>query len=82
MEADLLGIKKASSGPVQKSGKNVEKSQPLAEPARSAKKTTVTEKGDACFLPSLLKDTLKNLGFHNNSSSLRSRTLQAMTYIL
>ncbi|XP_066469876.1 fas-binding factor 1 isoform X2 [Tiliqua scincoides] len=47
MEADLLGIKKASSGPVQKPGKNVEKSQPLVEPARSAKKTTITEKGDA-----------------------------------
>lgn len=48
MEADLLGIKKEGAGPNQKHRKDVEKSQPLAEPARSAKKTTVTEKGDAC----------------------------------
>ncbi|XP_062976391.1 fas-binding factor 1 [Elgaria multicarinata webbii] len=47
MEADLLGIKKTSSGPVQKPVKNVAKTQPLNDPARSAKKTTVSEKGDS-----------------------------------
>ncbi|XP_044309897.1 fas-binding factor 1 isoform X2 [Varanus komodoensis] len=44
MEADLLGIKKASSGPVQRPVKNMGKT----EPERSAKKTTVAaEKGES-----------------------------------
>nr|XP_056710186.1 fas-binding factor 1 [Euleptes europaea] len=47
MEADLLGIKKASSGPSQKPVKDLEKSQPLTEPIRSAKKTAIDEKGDS-----------------------------------
>ncbi|XP_061472226.1 fas-binding factor 1 isoform X6 [Rhineura floridana] len=45
MEADLLGIKKASSGPVQKLVKNVAKTQPLTELAKSTKTATITEKG-------------------------------------
>ncbi|XP_044309898.1 fas-binding factor 1 isoform X3 [Varanus komodoensis] len=42
MEADLLGIKKASSGPVQRPVKNMGKT----EPERSAKKTTVAAEKD------------------------------------
>nr|XP_060620632.1 fas-binding factor 1 [Anolis sagrei ordinatus]XP_060620633.1 fas-binding factor 1 [Anolis sagrei ordinatus] len=45
MEADLLGIKKANSEPVQKPAKNVTNSQP-SELAKSAKKITITEKGN------------------------------------
>lgn len=45
MEADLLGIKKPSSVPIQKPMKDAEKSQPLTEPTKPAKKTGVDEKG-------------------------------------
>ncbi|XP_060127819.1 fas-binding factor 1 isoform X2 [Zootoca vivipara] len=44
MDADLLGIKKA---PAQKRGKNMAKTQPLNEPASSAKKTSITERRDS-----------------------------------
>ncbi|XP_015269949.1 PREDICTED: fas-binding factor 1 isoform X2 [Gekko japonicus] len=47
MDADLLGIKKPNSGPILKPVKDAEKSQPLTEPARSAKKTGVDEKDSA-----------------------------------
>ncbi|XP_053151771.1 fas-binding factor 1 isoform X3 [Hemicordylus capensis] len=47
MEADLLGLRKTRSGPLQKPVKDREKAQPLTEPARSAKDTSVTGKGDA-----------------------------------
>ncbi|XP_054832973.1 fas-binding factor 1 isoform X2 [Eublepharis macularius] len=46
MEADLLGIKKTNSGPIQKPIKDAEKSQPLIEPA-VAKKAVVNERGDS-----------------------------------
>ncbi|KAH0629510.1 hypothetical protein JD844_011614 [Phrynosoma platyrhinos] len=50
MEADLLGIKKANSEPLQKPSKTLTKPQPSAEPRKSAKKTAITEKGKSAFL--------------------------------
>ncbi|XP_060108089.1 fas-binding factor 1 [Heteronotia binoei] len=44
MDADLLGIKKPNSGPIQKPMKDVAKSQPLSERTRFAKKTGADEK--------------------------------------
>ncbi|XP_042305203.1 fas-binding factor 1 isoform X2 [Sceloporus undulatus] len=47
MEADLLGIKKSNSEPVQKPTKTLTKPHPSTEPTKSAKKTTITEKGNS-----------------------------------
>ncbi|XP_077183867.1 fas-binding factor 1 isoform X2 [Paroedura picta] len=47
MDADLLGIKKPNYEPIQKPMKVAEKSQPLTEPTRSAKKAGVYEKDSA-----------------------------------
>ncbi|XP_078242138.1 fas-binding factor 1 isoform X5 [Pogona vitticeps] len=46
MEADLLGIKKSSSGPVQKPAKNVTKAVLSTESGRPLQKTNIAEKGD------------------------------------
>uniref|UniRef100_A0ABM5FMH9 Fas-binding factor 1 isoform X1 n=1 Tax=Pogona vitticeps TaxID=103695 RepID=A0ABM5FMH9_9SAUR len=46
MEADLLGIKKSSSGPVQKPAKNVTKAVLSTESGRPLQKTSIAEKGD------------------------------------
>lgn len=55
MEADLLGLKKKSSRPVQKPVKIAEKSQPLPELARSMNKSVITEKGEVHIFVMSLK---------------------------
>ncbi|XP_007437290.1 fas-binding factor 1 isoform X1 [Python bivittatus] len=47
MEADILGIKKTSARSPQKPVKGKGTAEPLAEPAKSAKTATITEKGDS-----------------------------------
>uniref|UniRef100_A0A8D0ECT0 Fas binding factor 1 n=1 Tax=Salvator merianae TaxID=96440 RepID=A0A8D0ECT0_SALMN len=72
MEADLLGIKKTSSEPAEKSVKSMAKTQPLTETVKPVKKTTVPEKDIDDPLAGLLSDEEETTMKKAHSSAAKS----------